>query len=95
VLGLQQNNEGQPQQQVLLMLHDDKVGYCNLDGTLKLKKRKRVPTDEPRPAKVGVLVVCVKHMSVCVCVGGGCRSLSGSGSRIDGMGLCSTPAGCA
>lgn len=53
VLVLQQNNEGQPQQQVLLMLHDDKVGYCNLDGTLKLKKRKRVPTDEPRPAKVG------------------------------------------
>jgi hypothetical protein len=49
---LQQNKPGQPQQQLLLMLHDDKMGYCNLDGALKLKKRKRQPTDEPRPAKV-------------------------------------------
>lgn len=50
---LQQNDGGQPQQQVLLMMHEDKMGYCNLDGALRLKKRKRLPTDEPRPAKVG------------------------------------------
>ena len=62
-------------------------------GGHKLKMRKGVPTDEPRPAKVGVLFVCVKHMSVFV--GGRCRSLSSRGSRINGMGLCSTPAGCA
>lgn len=49
---MQQNEPGQPQPQLLLMLQDDQMGYCNLDGSLKLHKRKRQPTDEPRPAKV-------------------------------------------
>lgn len=50
---LQQPEQGAPQQQLLLTMHDDQVGYCNLDGSLKLRKRKRQPTDESRPSKVG------------------------------------------
>jgi hypothetical protein len=33
-------------------MHEDRVGYCQFDGQVKLRKRKRQPGDEPRPEKV-------------------------------------------
>lgn len=59
------------------MMHEDKMGYCNLDGTLKLQKRKRQPTDEPRPSKVrcrtamGQMGSALLHHAVCTWHDGG------------------------
>lgn len=33
-------------------MREDRVGYCQFDGQVKLRKRKRQPGDEPRPEKV-------------------------------------------
>lgn len=64
-----------PQSQLLLVMRPqgDYVGYCCLEGNLRLKKRKRQEGDEPRPQKV--FVWCV---GVWVCVDG-CRCASAPG----------------
>eukprot|EP00882_Tetradesmus_deserticola_P016598 GHRQ01017737.1.p1 GENE.GHRQ01017737.1~~GHRQ01017737.1.p1 ORF type:complete len:149 (+),score=84.54 GHRQ01017737.1:340-786(+) len=40
-----------PHETLLLIMHEDRVGYCQFDGQVKLHKRKRQPGDEPRPEK--------------------------------------------
>ncbi|WIA18195.1 hypothetical protein OEZ85_009668 [Tetradesmus obliquus] len=40
-----------PHETLLLVMREDRVGYCQFDGQVKLRKRKRQPGDEPRPEK--------------------------------------------
>jgi hypothetical protein len=60
LLLLLQTREGhKPHDQLLLVMREDCVGYCQFDGQVKLRKRKRQPGDEPRPEKVrGCKVPC-------------------------------------
>ncbi|KAF8061924.1 VIP2 [Scenedesmus sp. PABB004] len=39
---------------LLLLMHDDHVGYCQLDGNVRLRKRARQDGDEPRPEKARI-----------------------------------------
>lgn len=54
LLLLQQAAPDQPLAQVLMVMREegDYVGFCKLDGHVKLRKRKRQEGDEPRPQKV-------------------------------------------
>lgn len=52
LLLLQTRDPSKPPDVLLLRLYDEHVGYCQFDGQVKLKKRKRQEGDEPRPEKV-------------------------------------------
>lgn len=49
---LKANTEDGHNDTFLLRMYPGRVGYCQLAGRMKLKKRKRQKIDEPAPAKV-------------------------------------------
>jgi hypothetical protein len=91
---VQQNDPAGPQPQLLLMLQDDKVGYCNLDGSLKLRKRKRQPNDEPRPAKVCCCRRSMCRVELCAGAEGGCSGHRLACGRVQSVGRRCLPAVC-
>eukprot|EP00878_Enallax_costatus_P025048 GHUV01026769.1.p1 GENE.GHUV01026769.1~~GHUV01026769.1.p1 ORF type:complete len:491 (+),score=127.59 GHUV01026769.1:206-1678(+) len=52
---LASKDPSKPPDVLLLKVHDDHVGYCQFDGQVKLKKRKRQAGDEPRPEKAVIM----------------------------------------
>jgi hypothetical protein len=74
LLLLQTRDGNKPHEQLLLIMHEDRVGYCQFDGQVKLRKRKRQPGDEPRPEKVRqeltvhVEITCLyRTLLICMC----------------------------